>query len=238
MENLFEARRLAELNQAKFFLARLPNTFAWLYRELGDAETSHLLNLENVEMAREFDMPEGKAHAHVNLGIDYMDLGELERARENLEMAESIFAEDIWTRWRYNIRLKAEYARYWLERGDLSTARTYAEAAVKAAQEHGDRKYRAWSWKILGEIALLEDDVNTARACYDEAIGILQSSPCPTIGWKILSSRADLAAKLGDTAAADDFRGRARAVIRSLADSLTDSALRTRFLKSQSVREL
>jgi hypothetical protein len=67
LESLAEARRLAELNQEKYWLPRLPNTVAWLYRELGDPEKSHLLNLENVELAQEFKMQEGEANAHVNL---------------------------------------------------------------------------------------------------------------------------------------------------------------------------
>jgi len=53
-----------------------------------------------------------------------------------------------------------------------------------------------------------------------------------------LSSRAELAAQLGDATAADEFRGRARAIIRSLADSVTDDALKTRFLKSPGVRRV
>jgi tetratricopeptide (TPR) repeat protein len=211
---------------------------AWLHRELGDPENSHLLNLESVQLAREFGMPEGGANAHVNLAIDYMDLGELARAHENLQKAESIFDEDIWFRWRYDIRLKAAFARYWILQGDLDAARGYAEASEAAARAHGDRKYRAWAQKTLGEIALLLDDVDTSRTCLDEAIGILTAHPCPTIGWKILSSRAELAAQLGDAKAADEFRGRARTTIRSLADSVRDDALKTRFLKSPGVRRV
>jgi tetratricopeptide (TPR) repeat protein len=183
-------------------------------------------------------MPEGGANAHVNLGIDYLQLGEPARAHEHLQMAESIFEEDVWYRWRYNIRLKATFAQYWIAQGDLDAARIYSAAGEEAARVHGDRKYRAWARKILGDIALLEDDVDTARTCLDEAIAILANNPCPTIEWKILSSRADLAAQLGDSTAADEFRGRARATIQSLADSVTDDALKARFLKSPSVRRV
>jgi tetratricopeptide (TPR) repeat protein len=238
MESLAEGRRLAELNQEKYWLPRLPNTVAWLHRELGDPEKSHLLNLENVELAREFGMGEGEANAHVNLAVDYMDLGEPARAHEHLQEAESIFDENIWFRWRYNIRLKAAFARHWILQGDLDAARGYAEASEEAARAHGDRKYRAWARKTLAEIALLLDDADTARTCLDEAIGILTGHPCPTIGWKILSSRAELATQLGDAEAADEFRGRARATIQGLADSVTDDALKTRFLNSPGVRRV
>jgi tRNA A-37 threonylcarbamoyl transferase component Bud32/tetratricopeptide (TPR) repeat protein len=238
LESLTEARRLAELNQERYWLPRLPNTVAWLYRELGDPEKSHLLNLENVELAQEFGMQEGEANAHVNLAGDYLNLGELARAHEHLRKAEAIFEQDVWYRWRYNIRLKSEYARYWIARGDLASARTSAEAGKKAAGAHGDRKYAAWARAHLAEIAFLEDDVDTARIRLDEAIGILAERPCPTIAWKVFAKRADLASKIGETAAADEYRGRARDMVKSLADSVPDGELRTRFLKSRAVRRL
>jgi len=238
LASLAGARRLAELNREKYWLPRLPNTIAWLHRQLGDLEESHRLNLENVELAREFGMPEGEANAHVNLAIDYLSLGELQRAHDHLQMAESIFEDDVWYRWRYNIRLQAAFARYWIARGDLDVASRYAQASEEAARAHGDRKYRAWAQKILGETAFLEDDVETADKCLGEATTILDSYPCPTIEWKILSSRADLAAQVGDSTAAEEFRGRARATIQSLADSVSDDALKSRFLKSPNVRRV
>jgi hypothetical protein len=62
--------------------------------------------------------------------------------------------------------------------------------------------------------------------------------PCPTIEWKVLRGAAELAAKMKNTDAADELRGRARSVIQSLAESVADDNLRRGFLKSRSVREL
>jgi tetratricopeptide (TPR) repeat protein len=238
LESLNEARRLAELNQEKYWLPRLPNTFAWLYRELGDPEKSHRLNLENVGLAQEFGMLEGEANAHVNLAGDYLHLGEPARAHDHLQKAEAIFEQDVWYRWRYNIRLKSEYARYWITRGDLASARASAEASKEAARAHGDRKYAAWARALLAEIAFLEDDVDTARSCLEKAIGILAKFACPTIAWKVLAQRAKLAARVGEAAVADEFRGRARETVKNLADSVPDDNVRIRFLKSRSVTQL
>jgi tetratricopeptide (TPR) repeat protein len=226
------------LNQERYWLPRLPNTAGWVHRELGDAEKAHQLNLENVELAREFDMAEGEANAHVNLAGDYLSLGEPERAREHLEKAEGLFEQDVWFRWRYNIRLKSEWAHYWIERGDPARAREYARASGEAAQSHQSRKYTAWAHKLEGEIALLEEDMDAAGRHLDAAIDILGEYPCPTIEWKIQCLRGELTARLGNTDAADEYRGRARAIIRNLADSVTDDALRTKFLKSRAVREI
>jgi tetratricopeptide (TPR) repeat protein len=238
LKSLTEASRMADLNQEKYWLPRLPNTIAWIHRELGNSEESHRLNLENVGLAQEFGMPEGEANAHVNLAGEYLNHGEPARALEHLQKAEEIFEQDIWFRWRYNIRLKSEYARYWIARGDLVSAQTSAEASRKAAEVHGDRKYAAWSRALLAEIALLEDDIDTARAFLDEAIGILAKHPCPIISWKIFVRRAELASRIGEEAAADEYRGRARETVRSLAASVPEGDLRTIFLNSRPVRQL
>jgi tetratricopeptide (TPR) repeat protein len=238
LESLTEARRLAELNQERYWLPRLPNTTGWVHRELGDAEKAHQLNLENVELAREFEMAEGEANAHVNLAGDYFSLGEPERAREHLERAEALFEQDVWFRWRYNLRLKSEWARYWIERGDLARAHESARASGEAARSHQCRKYAAWAHKLEGEIAILEEDMDAAGKHLEASLAILAQHPCPTITWKVLRSRGELARRLGDASLVDDCRSRARAIIRSLADSVTDNALRTKFLESRAVREI
>lgn len=47
---LREGRRIAEINDDAYYIGRLPNTEAWLLRELGDHEGAMRLNLESVEM--------------------------------------------------------------------------------------------------------------------------------------------------------------------------------------------
>ncbi len=235
---LSEARRVAELNRNEYWLPRLPNTFAWIHMELGDTEAALRLNLENVELAREFDMPEGEANAHINLASIYLGLAESARAHEHLLCAEKLHERDVWFRWRYNIRLQAEYARYWIAQGDLSAARRSAQACQTAAAKHQARKHLAWSHRILGEIAMLEDDVEAAASHLDESLRVLDQYPCPTVEWKVLRLRGDIAARAGDNAARDGFRKRARSVVNRLAESVPDGDLRKRFLTSKTVSDL
>jgi len=66
----------------------------------------------------------------------------------------------------------------------------------------------------------------------------LTVNPCPTIAWKVLKSRADLAKKLGDQVNSDEFRGRARTIVKNLADSVTEDKIRTIFMKSSDVESI
>jgi tetratricopeptide (TPR) repeat protein len=117
LRDLREGMRLAEKNGERFWLSRYPNTLGWVYRELQDFETALRLDAEGAQAAREGGYGKPEANAHVNLAADYIALGEPQRARDHLRRAEEIFEADMWFRWRYNIRTKAELARYALARG-------------------------------------------------------------------------------------------------------------------------
>jgi tetratricopeptide (TPR) repeat protein len=238
MSAVREGIRLAELNGERFWLSRLPNTLGWIHREAQDFETALRLDSENVTLAREADFPEGEANSLVNLGHDYLSLGEADRAFEHLQEAATIYKQDVWYRWRYNTRLQAELARYWIVKGSLKPATNHAIACLKSAEASQSYKYIAWAHKVLGDIASLEDRVEDARREYGIAMQVVEAHPCPTTHWRILKARADLASKLKDSAAADEFRGRARKVIDGLVDSVREAPLREKFLTSQAIRDL
>ena len=238
MSTLREGIRLAELNGERFYLSRLPNTLGWIHREAQDFETALRFDSENVSLARELGFAEGEANSLVNLGHDYLSLGEADRAFEHLQKAATIYEQDVWYRWRYNTRLQAELARYWIFRGSLEAATRHAAACLKAAEATQTHKYTAWAHKVLGDIASLKDRVEDARREYGIALQTVDAHPCPTTHWRILKARADLATKLKDSAAADQFRGQARKVVEGLADSIREEPLRQTFLTSTAIREL
>ena len=114
MDALREGIRLAELNGERFWLSRFPNTLGWIRREAQDFEAALRLDSENVSLAREMEIPEAEANSLVNLGHDYLSLGEADRAFGHFQEAAAIYEQDVWFRWRYETRLQAELARYWI----------------------------------------------------------------------------------------------------------------------------
>jgi tetratricopeptide (TPR) repeat protein len=237
-EMLREGTRLAELNGDRFWLPRLPNTLGWLHRELFDLETAVRLDTESICLAREFASAEAEANALVNLGHDYLVLGEPGRAVEHLREAERIYAQDVWFRWRYNLRLQAELASYWIARGDLKAATSHATASLQGAEATLSRKHLARAHMLLGDIAALEERVSDGQRSYATAMGVLQRHPCPTIEWKILKAAAELARRQKDESATTEYLGRARAVVQSLAATIHDDKLRQGFLAAKPVRDL
>jgi len=235
---LEEARRLAELNGERYWLPRIPNTLGWIHREMQDLETALQLDTENVRLASEMGMVEGRANAHVNLAHDYLALGDPDRAFEHLQQAEQLFNRDVWFRWRYAIRMQAEMTSYWIFRGDLKMAAMHAAASLQAAEMPRARKYLAWGHKLLGDIAVLEDRIEEARREYQTAQDVLAGNPCPMIEWQILKASARAAPRAKSDSTGEELLGRARAVIQSLADSIRDDSLRRKFLAARPFQEL
>ena len=115
LDTLHEGWQFAELNGERYFIARFPNTVGWLYSEMQDLQTAMQFDQQNIPLAQEVGFQEGEANTHVNLAHNYLLLNEPKRALEHLQAAERIFNYDIWFRWRYNIRLQAEFANYWIK---------------------------------------------------------------------------------------------------------------------------
>src|SRR6202035_2738248 len=103
-----------------------------------------------VRQGREFGSAEAEANAQINLGHDYLVLGEPTRAFEYLQDAQRLYDQDVWFRWRYNLRLQAELASYWIARGDLKVAASHAAASLQRAEATRSRKHLAWAHKLLG----------------------------------------------------------------------------------------
>ena len=149
-----------------------------------------------------------------------------------------MFDTDAFMNWRYNLRLQAELASYWISQADLKAAAAHATTALHGAEATRSRKYIAWAHKLLGDIAALEERIQDGERHYATALGILQPHPCPTIAWKILKAAAELAQRQKDDSAAANFLGQAQAVVQSLADAIDDDKLRQGFLSAKPVREL
>lgn len=237
IRDLQEGMRLAEMNGERFWLSRFPNTLGWVHRELQDLETALRFDTEGARTAHENGYAKPEAYSHVNLAQDYMAIGETPRALEHLNRAGELFGADVWFRWRYNMRAKAELARYWLFQGDTGKARHYALESVATAEPRKIRKHLAWAHKILGDIAMAEDLVADARAEYETAMGLIDGHRSPLIEWRILLAATQAAAACHDSELAGEYRARCRQVIHGLADSLTEEKLRRQFLGSEAIRQ-
>jgi serine/threonine protein kinase/tetratricopeptide (TPR) repeat protein len=236
LSDLEEGMRIAELTNERYWLSRYPNTLAWAYRELQEPEKALKLNLENAEDARRNGFGKPEAQTRVNLAYVFLDLGDSGGALEQLERAEEILKQDAWFRWRYYIRVKAAMAAYWVKQGDTKQATACATESLNYAAPRMARKHMAWAHKLLGDIAVLEERFDDGQREYNAALRVLKNHHCPTIEWRVFLAAAEMASAYGDVPLAENYRGHCKRLIRSLADSLTDSRVRDHFLRSETIR--
>jgi tetratricopeptide (TPR) repeat protein len=237
-DTLEEGLRLAELLGDRFWLPRIANTRGWILTELCDSDNALRVNLEAARMAQEIGDAEAECMARINAARDYLTLEEPQSAWEELEQARVRCEQDQWFRWVYFPRLQAEFARYWIARGDMHEAVSCARMSLEDAERTRSRKRIAWAHGLLGEIAVHEDRIDEARREYAAALDILSRYPCPTIEWRLLRSAARAAAIARDADASSELAARAAAVAQNLATSIRTDAARRLFLESKAVREL
>lgn len=227
-----EGARLAELNEDGYYGTRLPNLRGNVHYELGDYESALEFDNRSVTDGLAGGFDEAAANGLVNVGRDYMALGDLDGALRSFRRAEELFQSDVWFRWRYYIRLQGEYAGYWIEKGDTAKARVHAEECIERARTARARKHVAWGHKLLGDIAVLEDDLGGARTAYAAAVGALEGRRCATVEWKIYDAHARI---VGESDAAD-LRAAAKKSIDGIVAGVTDTQLRDGFLAQERIR--
>ena len=238
LQTMCEARGIAELNGERFVLARIPNTFGWLHRELFDLERSLQFDLDGAQLSQQVGDSEAEISSRINAGQIYLLMGEPGRAFEQLQQAELLLDRFNWFTWVFRIRLEAEFGSYWLSRGDLRKAEGHVSNSLDIATRALCRKHMAWGLKLKADIATLDDRIHDARDNYVAALGVLTHHPCPPIEWQIRKSYAEFCRRTQESGLGDDQIRHARALVNSLADSVADNSLRQLLLTSRPVREL
>src|SRR5262249_50361658 len=88
--------------------SRLPNTIGWTLAEVGNPVAALPINLEAARLARELGDPEILANSEINLAMNHLDLGDVDRAAAVLTPFEATIDTpgDPWMRWRYTLHIR------------------------------------------------------------------------------------------------------------------------------------
>jgi tetratricopeptide (TPR) repeat protein len=238
LRTLDEAMQMAQRNGDHYTLSKIPNCIAWIHRELQNFEEAQRHDERGVELARADHVLEAEANSLINLAYDYTAAGRDGEALSAFREVSAIFARDDWLRWRYNIRLQAGQAEYWLVRGKLKEAEDYTRQLLETATQHEARKYVAVAHKLRAEVALARGDFVAGERELFTALGVLQQYPVPIVEWKTYAVLGRLQVKSGKRSAARQAFGEAAAIVARIAANVTDETLRSTFLGSAAVREV
>jgi len=238
LQTLNEAIEMARRNGDHYTLSKLPNCIGWIHRELQNFDAAQSHNKSGADLAREHHVLEAEANSWINLGYDYTATGDDEKPLSAFSEVKAIFARDDWMRWRYNIRLQAGQAEFWLKQGNLERAEEFIDRLLETATHHDARKYIAVAHKLLAEVAIARGDSIQAETELNTALGVLRQYPVPVVTWKTYAMLGRLRLTLGANQAAREAFAQAAGILRQIADNVSDEKLRATFLNSTAVREV
>jgi serine/threonine protein kinase/tetratricopeptide (TPR) repeat protein len=238
--SLNEAITLARRNENRIVLARAPNGIGWIYREIGELRTAIEYNEACVETARGAGANEAEANALINLVYDYTLASAPAKALAAMERLDLLFDRELWNRWRfYDVRQQAAAAEYFLSARAVDRADEHARRLLANSEWYGVPKYLAIARRILGEIAAVSGDLNTAEEELVRSVKPFEKTPAPLVEWRNHAALGKVLLQGGKrpAAAREAFR-RAAGVIRDIAANIADPELRCGFLGTEDVRQV
>ena len=139
----------------KFWRPRFLNTLGWVHAETGEFQNAVRLNKQSLEEAISTGDPEIIHNAQINLGENYLALGDLSKAKKMLEKVwEEVRKPGVsYTRWRYKTRLFIAMGELYGRLGDNKKGLDFIRRALNLARKSGAKKHQALS--LLAKSRLL-----------------------------------------------------------------------------------
>jgi tetratricopeptide (TPR) repeat protein len=198
LDNLRELQRFSSTTGEPYYAARVPNTFGWIYRELGLVEEALAWDAQAVRETEVGDWPglyEARANSLLNLASDLIELHRLAEAEEALDQAAEATERDEFMRWRNKNRLSLCRGELALARGEYERALEHALAATAEARRSA--KYVSLAHDLAGRALVAIDEPAEARAALDEAAHIACEIGYTAGHWRTLTRLARVLASAG-----------------------------------------
>jgi tetratricopeptide (TPR) repeat protein len=225
-----------------FFLGRLTNTLGWFHHEFGDLPQALAYDQESVELGRASDISNVEISALINVGLDYLALGQYEQARSYFEPTlERVEREASGAhRWRWKIRLLTGLANLAYATGAYEQALHYVGQALREAQATSSQKYVALNWALRGKLAAQVGNAERAGIGLQRALALAETLQSPSLIYPIAYDFGHWRESAGQMQEAKTLYGKAWAMIEMMTQAVGDAALRDALLQSaiaQSIRE-
>jgi tetratricopeptide (TPR) repeat protein len=178
--------------------------------------------------------------ALINLGFDYLALGQHSRALSYLEPTLDCVEREAFGahRWRWKIKLFLGLAELAYTTGDYDQALRYVEEGLKEAQKTSSQKYVALGWALRGKIAATFGDTVSAGTALQEALSLAEQLQSPSLLYPIAYDFGHWHESTGKEREAATLYGKAKATIEQMITAVEEETLRSTFLQSALVQEI
>jgi class 3 adenylate cyclase/tetratricopeptide (TPR) repeat protein len=239
-EVLSAAKRMEEF----FYLARGQNTLGWIYGELQDHRQAMTWNMQGIETAQEanFFIPECESNARLNLGDNFLALGQFDEAEEQFQKVEQVIRnprpQDHYMLWRYSQHFFHSYGELWLARGNLDKTIAYTDECLALAQQSNSQKNIVKGRRLRTQVFLSQCKLDDALQELSIALDVARRIGNPPQLWKTYAVLGDLRQAQGQKDEAYRAYGDALSIIEKMATSLQKQSRRDTFISSHPVQEI
>ena len=150
-ENILKAGlKKLETGDDKFWKPRFLNTLGWIRAQTGDVAEALKLNREALQLALPTGDPETIHNAQINVGENYLQLGDLKNAQKVLVDVHNRIKgkRHLYAGWRYKTRLLIALAELYEKRGGHPKALYFINQALKAVRKNGAQKHEATALRV------------------------------------------------------------------------------------------
>ena len=139
-----------ETGDDKFWKPRFLNTLGWIRAQTGDVAEALKLNREALQLALPTGDPETIHNAQINVGENYLQLGDLKNAQKVLVDVHNRIKgkRHLYAGWRYKTRLLIALAELYEKRGGHPKALYFINQALKAVRKNGAQKHEATALRV------------------------------------------------------------------------------------------
>ncbi len=162
--------KLLETGDETFWKPRFLNTLGWIQGEAGNYGGALTLNREALLLARATANPETIYNAEVNMGENYLKMGEFEKAGTVLlNVSKQIKNKrHLYAGWRYRTRLLIALAELHGKTGEHQKALYFVNQALKTTRKNKAAKHEAIALMVKAGI-VYRNRPKMARACLERA---------------------------------------------------------------------
>ena len=159
-----------ETGDEKFWKPRFLNTLGWILAQTGAVKEALKLNQEALRLALPTGDPETIHNSEINVGENYLQMGDLGKAEKVLEHVQNRIKgkRHLYAGWRYKTRLLIALADFNEKSGKHRKALYFINQALKIIRKNGAQKHEAMALRIKARI-VYENRPKTARAYLEQA---------------------------------------------------------------------
>jgi len=232
---LEETKKTAEDNGIAYFAPRTLNALGWIHHDLYDFDEAVKLNKGAFEL--------GKAQiallpALLNLGFDYLSMGDKESSRSYFEEAKGNLTQHQCVQWRYELKSLYGLSSIAMAEGRNEEALRLVDGALDISRKAGAKKHIAKCLKLRAEVLEAMGDREVALEEMRGALSQAQLVGYPPLLWETHHALGKMLKARGEEMQAAQSYSEAIRLLEGTASSIRNPSLRNTLVLSGQMEAL